>query len=118
MWRNFRAIAQRALIVLLLPMLAACYTIAPSEYESFTAQPIDKRIMNDIQLSWDIRPDASEVCAKLSKKSQVANGPAPVACAIWTVTKKHCTIITTANPNHVVLGHELRHCFEGHFHSN
>jgi hypothetical protein len=74
--------------------------------------------MNDIQLSWDIRPDASEVCAKLSKKSQVANGPAPVACAIWTVTKKHCTIITTANPNHVVLGHELRHCFEGHFHSN
>ena len=116
MWRSIRAIAQRALVLLSLALLSGCYTIAQSEYENFAAQPADKRIMNDIQLSWDIRPDASEVCAKLSKKSQTTNGPAPVACAVWTVAKKHCTIITTPNPNHVVLGHELRHCFEGHFH--
>ena len=116
MWRSIRAIAQRALVLLSLALLSGCYTIAQSEYENFAAQPADKRIMNDIQLSWDIRPDASEVCAKLSKKSQTSNGPAPVACAVWTVAKKHCTIITTPNPNHVVLGHELRHCFEGQFH--
>jgi hypothetical protein len=116
MWRSIRAIAQRALVLLSLALLSGCYTIAQSEYENFAAQPADKRIMSDIQLSWDIRPDASEVCAKLFKKSQTSNGPAPVACAVWTVAKKHCTIITTPNPNHVVLGHELRHCFEGQFH--
>jgi hypothetical protein len=116
MWRSIRAIAQRALIVISLAPLVACYTVAQSEYENFAAQPVHKRIMNDIQLSWDIRPDAAEVCAKLSEKSQTSIGPAPVACAVWTVSKKHCTIITTANPNHVVLGHELRHCFEGQFH--
>ncbi len=109
-------VAQRAFLLLSLVLLSGCYTVAQSEYENFAAQPADKRIMNDIQLSWDIRPDASEVCAKLFKKSQTSNGPAPVACAVWTVAKKHCTIITTPNPNHVVLGHELRHCFEGQFH--
>jgi TRAP-type C4-dicarboxylate transport system permease small subunit len=116
MRRTIQVVIQRALILLSLVFLSGCYTIAQSEYENFTSQAADKRIMNDIQLSWDIRPDASEVCAKLSKKSQTSNGPAPVACAVWTVAKKHCTIITTPNPNHVVLGHELRHCFEGHFH--
>jgi len=25
-------------------------------------------------------------------------------------------VVTGPNPNHVVLGHEVRHCFEGHFH--
>jgi hypothetical protein len=116
MWRIIRAVTERALIVLSLSPLMGCYTIAPSEYENFAAQPIDKRIMNNIQLSWDIRPDAPEVCAKLTNKSQASYSPAPIACAVWTVSKKHCTIITTANPNHVVLGHELRHCFEGQFH--
>lgn len=116
MWHIIPTVAQRALTVLSLVSLSGCYTIAQSEYENFVAQPVDKRIMNDIQLSWDIRPDAGEVCAKMSSKSQSGNGPAPVACAVWTVSKKHCTIITTPNPNHVVLGHELRHCFEGHFH--
>ena len=111
-----RAITQRALVVLAFVSLSGCYSIAQSEYENFTAQPVDKRIMNDIQLSWDIRPDAGEVCAKISNMPISANGALPVACAVWTVSKRHCTIITTPNPNHVVLGHELRHCFEGKFH--
>lgn len=116
MRHSIRALTQRALVVLSLVWLSGCYTVAQTEYENFAAQPTDKRVMNDIQLSWDIRPDAGEVCAKISSKSQSGNGPKPVACAVWTVAKKHCTIITTPNPNHVVLGHELRHCFEGHFH--
>ncbi len=103
-------------MLLSLVLLSGCYTIAQSEYENFTAQPVDKRILNDIQLSWDIKPDATDFCAKILKSSQIDTGSTPVACAIWTVVNKHCTIITTPNPNHVVLGHELRHCFEGKFH--
>jgi hypothetical protein len=40
----------------------------------------------------------------------------PIACAVWTKTTNECKIITGPNPNHLVLGHEVRHCFEGHFH--
>lgn len=116
MWRIIRALAERAVTVLTLASLVGCYTVAHTEYENFAAQSVEQRIMNDIQLSWVIRSDASEICAKLSNKSQASNASAPIACAVWTVVKKHCTIITTPNPNHVVLGHELRHCFEGQFH--
>jgi hypothetical protein len=107
---------QRALVLLSLMTLSGCYTIAQTEYENFAAQPVNKRIMNDIQLSWEIRPDAAEVCNQILNKQKNPNGPAPVACAKWSIGKRHCTIITTPNPNHVVLGHELRHCFEGNFH--
>jgi nitrate reductase gamma subunit len=116
MLRIISAVVRRTLILLSFVFLSGCYTIAQSEYENFSAQPVDKRIMNDIQLTWDIRPDASEICKKVSKKSQLNAGPPPLACAVWIVAKRHCTIITTPNPNHVVLGHELRHCFEGQFH--
>jgi hypothetical protein len=103
-------------MLLSLMTLSGCYTIAQTEYENFVAQPVNKRIMNDIQLSWEIRPDAAEFCNQIISKQQNSNGIAPVACAVWSIGKRHCTIITTPNPNHVVLGHELRHCFEGNFH--
>lgn len=38
----------------------------------------------------------------------------PEACAIWDGDK--CTIITSKKPTMHSLGHELRHCFQGHWH--
>jgi hypothetical protein len=38
-----------------------------------------------------------------------------VGCAIWEGWV--CTIYTRRMTSHEVLGHELRHCFEGHFHN-
>jgi len=40
----------------------------------------------------------------------------PVACAIWSVPAKECTVVTGPKVTHVALGHEVRHCFEGRFH--
>ena len=40
----------------------------------------------------------------------------PMACAVWYVPQKQCTIVTSPKVTHTVLGHEVRHCFEGHFH--
>lgn len=38
------------------------------------------------------------------------------ACAVWNVKTNVCTIISEPNAANEVLGHEVRHCFEGHFH--
>ncbi|WP_133239976.1 hypothetical protein [Limnohabitans planktonicus] len=38
------------------------------------------------------------------------------ACAVWNVKTNVCTIMTEPNAPDEVLGHEVRHCFEGHFH--
>ncbi len=38
------------------------------------------------------------------------------ACAVWNVKTNVCTIMTEAHASEEVLGHEVRHCFEGHFH--
>jgi hypothetical protein len=116
MLRITRAITQRVLAVFLLVLLSGCYTISKTEYDHFSAQPVEKRMMNDIQLSWDIRADAAEYCAKISNASLAAPNTPVVACSVWTVANRRCTIITTPNTSHVVIGHEVRHCFEGHFH--
>ena len=96
--------------------LAGCYTIPPAEYENFAALAPDKRIMNSVLITWEVRPDAAEFCAKILKTTGAAMSAPAVACATWSKQTNRCTIITTPNPNHVVIGHEVRHCFEGHFH--
>jgi hypothetical protein len=35
-------------------------------------------------------------------------------CAVWNETT--CTIYTLPMTSHEILGHELRHCFEGNYH--
>lgn len=107
---------KQVLLLLAVALLSGCYTIATTEYADFAAQSPDKRVMNTVNLNWEIRPDAAEYCAKISNKVGAAMATPAVACATWSAETKRCTIITTPNPNHVVIGHEVRHCFEGHFH--
>ncbi|PUE06387.1 hypothetical protein B9Z51_16375 [Limnohabitans sp. T6-5] len=38
------------------------------------------------------------------------------ACAVWNVKTNVCTIMTEPYASDEVIGHEVRHCFEGHFH--
>lgn len=40
------------------------------------------------------------------------------ACSGWDHTKNTCTIVTGSETSHQILGHELRHCFEGDFHKD
>ena len=40
-----------------------------------------------------------------------------LACATWDFRLKTCDIIMDRSVSHSTLGHELRHCYEGHFHA-
>ena len=113
----------RTLGALLCLTLAACQTLPSkdhvhiSEMESFTAMAADKRVMNSVKIRWEARDDVVAYCAQaLGMDQERANTTPPLACAVWSVKAKECTIVTGRVTTHVALGHEVRHCFEGHFH--
>ena len=95
--------------------LTGCAVVSQTEYQEFKPMPADARVMNRVKLTWEVRQDVSEYCKSQSKGSPLQLVE-PIACAVWTKTTNECKIITGPNPNHLVLGHEVRHCFEGHFH--
>ncbi|WP_233254874.1 hypothetical protein [Limnohabitans sp. T6-5] len=107
--------------------MSACHTLSVEEgdhaaHPTFTPLTAEQRIMNSVTIKWDVREDAAEFCAKsmrvrsLQPGRELAFTTPPMACAIWYVPGKECTVITSHKVSHAVLGHEVRHCFEGHFH--
>jgi hypothetical protein len=103
-------------------ILTGCQTmgggvIPAAEFEKFTPKTADKRIMKEVNLRWEVREDVAQYCAKsIGMGREQAYITPPVACAVWHVATKECVIITGKQTSHVALGHEVRHCFEGHFH--
>jgi len=88
-----------------------------AEYEKFTPQPVEKRIMKEVKLHWEIREDVAQYCANsIGMGREQAFITPPVACAVWHVQRHECVIVTGKETAHVALGHEVRHCFEGYFH--
>lgn len=83
----------------------------------FNAMPMQNRIMNNVRIKWEIRDDVAQHCARAYQmgREQAYLTP-PLACAVWNTLKGECTIITGPLTSHVAIGHEVRHCFEGHFH--
>jgi len=116
-----RLLRTLTLVVSVLSM-AAC-TSAPSqnfsanEFNAFNAMPTQNRIMNNVWIKWEVRDDVAQYCARAYQmgREQAYLTP-PLACAIWDAVKTECTVVTGPVTSHVALGHEVRHCFEGHFH--
>jgi hypothetical protein len=103
-------------------LLTGCETmgggkIHASEYQTFTPKAPEKRIMKEVSLRWEVREDVAQYCARsIGMGREQAYITPPVACAIWHVQRQECVIVTGKKTTHVALGHEVRHCFEGHFH--
>jgi hypothetical protein len=101
--------------MLIFVVLSGCQ-IPHQEYENFKAMPEDQRAIKKVKLTWIVRPDVTEYCSQANIVKNKGMMSTSIACAIWSENTQTCTIVTSPNPNHVVLGHEVRHCFEGHFH--
>lgn len=89
------------------------YILSPKEYEDFQPIPSQKRVSNNPTVKWIVLDDAAPYCSRISG-IPIYNHMAPIACATWS--NNVCTIYTSKQTSHLVLGHELRHCFEGSFH--
>lgn len=97
--------------------MVGCQSLPAKEFETFTPMAIEKRRMDEVKVRWLVRDDVAQYCAKgMNMSQEQAFLTPPVACAMWSVAAKECTVITGSKTTHTALGHELRHCFEGHFH--
>lgn len=96
---------------------AATHNISAQEFNPFRPLPAEQRMMNSVRIKWEIREDVAQYCARAYQfgREQAYLSP-PLACAIWDAAKNECTMVTGPLTTHVALGHEVRHCFEGHFH--
>ena len=53
--------------IALLSGLSGCLTIPEAEYADFKPLPRNQRVIQEVKLTWDVRPDASEVCSQSNK---------------------------------------------------
>lgn len=67
------------------------------------------------QITWRYTDNVQKACEAESRQRKLGGfGYAVDACSFWD--KNSCTIITARQTTMHVLGHELRHCFQGSFH--
>ncbi len=108
----------KALVAICLShLLSACQSLPIEEYSSFQPLSPQHRIMNQVKITWEVRDDVADYCAKAKGMGKdAAFLTPPIACAVWNTPRKECTVVTGSKTSHAALGHEIRHCFEGHFH--
>jgi hypothetical protein len=76
-----------------------------------------KNTHNKMEVVWMVVRDPVRTCNEEGRKrfkDFKGLSYVPEACAIWE--GRTCTIITSKKPTMHALGHELRHCFQGHWH--
>ena len=92
-------------------LLIVFFTLAGCS--NFVAKPYNERLTATTKVTWTTVDDVTEECVKLGTKD-----PRPyqqiAGCALYN--QNTCKIITAKSTSMAVLGHELRHCFEGKFH--
>ena len=103
------------LFVLAIPLVTVAqdrrYASRTSADEAFVANPKETPSV----IRWIVVPDPDAECRALQGDfSKSPRGGAIRACAKYN--SKSCTIITGPETSHALLGHEMRHCFEGKFH--
>ena len=73
-----------------------------------------------IKITWKAVDNVKKACD--AESHRLGYGPYTgdtQACAFWDIGpfSKTCTVITAKSTNMHILGHEMRHCFQGEWHS-
>ena len=107
-------IIKKLLIVTVL--LTACTPID-------TGKPYTTNLKHDrVILFWKTHDDVHDVCGALSSRKTPRIITTYHGCAQWDenlvggLTYIRCMIHTGKETSHEIVGHEVRHCFEAHFH--
>jgi hypothetical protein len=71
--------------------------------------------VNAIHITWIAAADPTAECKRQFPRTMGFHPMIP-ACAGWDDQQTVCVVVTGTPTTHQILGHEMRHCFEGHFH--
>jgi hypothetical protein len=72
----------------------------------------------DVRIAWYVVQDVPQTCAMAGalKGARTRYNPNMIACAVRFLDGQACVIYTAKRLSLAVLGHEVRHCFEGAWH--
>lgn len=103
--------------ILLLSLLTfPCLATAENPNANFDAS---HNMTNQTKIEWRQIKEIQKGCNDESKKRGLGGFKIAVdACSFWDkgVLGDYCLIITEPNTSMAILGHEVRHCFQGAFH--
>ena len=111
------AIIQKLFLIALSVFTTSCssiFVVPSEEYEYFNAKQEFLRNIEAPNISFVFTNDSSKVCEKLVGRLEV--NKKYLGCAHWQKAEGKCTVFVPQFVQNVILGHEIRHCFEGAFH--
>lgn len=108
----------RKTLTLFISLCFATSGFAGVEYDESPTVPFSTsaNMHKTVSVTWLTSPNPQATCnAEAKKRGYKDFGFSVLGCAFWTGAS--CTIVTKTNPNMHTLGHEIRHCFQGDWHS-
>ena len=73
-----------------------------------------KNLRKTMTITWETVSDVNKACAAEMAKYNAKLTYSVDACSVWKGST--CKIITKKKPTEEDVGHEIRHCFQEHFH--
>ena len=74
---------------------------------------VQKPDSQSVTITWITAGDITEKCHSVGLPYRYDGW---LGCATVSTDGKSCTIYTNKHTSHEILGHEIRHCFQGAFH--
>lgn len=111
------AVARKLSSIACILQLSACshIVIVPTEeYKYFEPKEPSLRIIETPKIYFSFANNTDTVCENLIGKLEI--NERYLGCAQWQQFKKTCIVFVPLDIENVILGHEVRHCFEGAFH--
>ena len=101
-------------LVLLLLLSSTAYADWRNGDDVFDASRVRGETMT---IKWIRVDNVWATCDKLSKERGGGGFPYSVdACTFWQDNSNDCVTYTSKNTTQHIIGHEMRHCFQGNFH--
>ncbi len=113
----FGATTRRLSLMAFSLLLAGCshMVIMPAEeYKYFEPKQQSLRTIEVPKISFSFTEDPAIVCEALVGK--LRSNERYLGCAHWRLPEQTCTVFIPPDSKNIILGHEVRHCFEGRFH--
>ena len=106
--------------LLLISFFVSSSSMARLEKSAYEKYSTKANFTDTTKVTWETVENAKKTCNELMIQRSGKPYPYAVdACSTWqkNIFQQYtCRIITDKTTNNDILGHELRHCFQGEFH--